>query len=520
MEKKRKAKRQLKGSDPVAAAVGADDGRDGHGDGGEAGPSGRSVDDFDAVEASAYIDSIIDMVPPKLYFGDDDGDESQLNAYQRFSKKKTESQAQKLARRQAAKDVKRKKLNPELAKTTLTILHDKLVQSRRAQTPGDQAEPDEHKQQESLPLQVPVANGNPPLTKKQKKAAAAEAKARAAAEAQRAREDNATRLTDEQKEKFLQQVRVVFEMDREKAQRLARQAQEQEELGQAAQMDAAEKDDPLHDDSGVQTTGKPLANGKVGGNKKQRREERLAQKRQERKQKRKPAAGADDNAPAENGTHPLTESNPNQPKKRRLANAADASTARSNGAVGAKPTVVEEPTPKSAGATPRVAARQQVVKRKGQSQDSEHIQFSRIHLPGERKSLLKGAVLKTKKAKPSKQKLLAQAEELQAVMKNDADEAGAQHAWSAAIDRAAGHKVLDDPKLLKRSVKKEQKQKDKARKSWAERQNLVKQAMSEKQAKRKQHINSRVEAKKESRMKKREKKLVNPGRQSAKASVA
>ena len=46
---------------------------------------------------------------------------------------------------------------------------------------------------------------------------------------------------------------------------------------------------------------------------------------------------------------------------------------------------------------------------------------------------------------------------------------GGAEAWQAALLRARGERVLDDPKLLKRSMKKETKRKEKATKKWQDR---------------------------------------------------
>ena len=41
-----------------------------------------------------------------------------------------------------------------------------------------------------------------------------------------------------------------------------------------------------------------------------------------------------------------------------------------------------------------------------------------------------------------------------------------RHAWSAAMKRASGEKVLDDPKLLKKTLKREEKRKQKSTDKW------------------------------------------------------
>lgn len=48
-------------------------------------------------------------------------------------------------------------------------------------------------------------------------------------------------------------------------------------------------------------------------------------------------------------------------------------------------------------------------------------------------------------------------------------EAIAAEAWRAALSRAAGEKVLDDPKLLRRSIKREAADKARSAKKWQER---------------------------------------------------
>jgi hypothetical protein len=45
----------------------------------------------------------------------------------------------------------------------------------------------------------------------------------------------------------------------------------------------------------------------------------------------------------------------------------------------------------------------------------------------------------------------------------------AAEAWRAALARASGERVLDDPKLLRRSLKREAQDKARKAKRWAER---------------------------------------------------
>ena len=56
-------------------------------------------------------------------------------------------------------------------------------------------------------------------------------------------------------------------------------------------------------------------------------------------------------------------------------------------------------------------------------------------------------------------------------------------AWASALSRARGDKVLDDPKLLRRSVKRDAKSKERSARKWAERGNAAAEARAAKQEK-------------------------------------
>ena len=83
--------------------------------------------------------------------------------------------------------------------------------------------------------------------------------------------------------------------------------------------------------------------------------------------------------------------------------------------------------------------------------------------------------------------------------------------WSAALARAGGEKVLDDPKLLSKSVRNEQKRKKKSAEKWEKREAFQKEQMADRQKKRKDNLKSRVKAKIERKIDKREKKRNRPG---------
>lgn len=63
-----------------------------------------------------------------------------------------------------------------------------------------------------------------------------------------------------------------------------------------------------------------------------------------------------------------------------------------------------------------------------------------------------------------------------------------RHQWAAAMKRAAGEKVLDDPKLLKRSLKREAKRKEKSAATWAQKEKEQKEARDVKQNKRQTNL--------------------------------
>ena len=113
------------------------------------------------------------------------------------------------------------------------------------------------------------------------------------------------------------------------------------------------------------------------------------------------------------------------------------------------------------------------------------------------------------KKKLSKQELLEKVEKDQ--QKSLSKEEEKKKAWKAALARAHGEKVLDDPRLLKKSIKKEAKLKDKKTKAWNERMEMVKEKQSQRQQKRKDNLQSRIDAKKNAKKERRERKLLRAG---------
>ncbi|KAK3034110.1 hypothetical protein RJ639_034462 [Escallonia herrerae] len=86
-----------------------------------------------------------------------------------------------------------------------------------------------------------------------------------------------------------------------------------------------------------------------------------------------------------------------------------------------------------------------------------------------------------------------------------------KESWKAAVSRAAGVKVHDDPRILKESIKKERKRHEKNASKWKERVESREKVKVEKQQKRAGNIADRAEQKKVRKIAKREKKLMRPG---------
>lgn len=119
-----------------------------------------------------------------------------------------------------------------------------------------------------------------------------------------------------------------------------------------------------------------------------------------------------------------------------------------------------------------------------------------------------------KKRKVSKQKELERAKKFEELKKTDPEKGEAvakRQAWKAALDRASGAKVHDDPKLLQKSINKEKKKQKKSAEKWKDRIQTRDQLKAEKQQKRSEHIAERIHEKKMRKIAKREKKLMRPG---------
>ena len=88
----------------------------------------------------------------------------------------------------------------------------------------------------------------------------------------------------------------------------------------------------------------------------------------------------------------------------------------------------------------------------------------------------------------------------------------AKQSWQAALARASGEKVLDDPKLLKKSIKRAAQAKQQRRAAWQQRVEAQEQKQEDRQAKRRDNLQQRADDKVAKRIERREKKLLQrPG---------
>mmetsp|Transcript_31557 Transcript_31557/g.80879 ORF Transcript_31557/g.80879 Transcript_31557/m.80879 type:complete len:364 (+) Transcript_31557:65-1156(+) len=148
----------------------------------------------------------------------------------------------------------------------------------------------------------------------------------------------------------------------------------------------------------------------------------------------------------------------------------------------------------------------------GKPQPEADLTFGKVQLPESGR----GQNVRKRGKKPSTGELLAQAtakKEKAAAMAGTSEgkELAASEAWKSALARAQGERVLDDPKLLRRSLKKETKQKAKSRDAWQERTRKETEKKDATQKKRKDNLKRRADAKIQKKKDKRDKKLLRPG---------
>ena len=100
-------------------------------------------------------------------------------------------------------------------------------------------------------------------------------------------------------------------------------------------------------------------------------------------------------------------------------------------------------------------------------------------------------------------KLLARAEgrqkrmeELQKKDETVAAEKMEKQTWNRALQKAEGVKLVDDPKLLKKTIKRKEQMKKHSQKKWDERVGMQKKRQAERQEKRQKNLRERIQGKK------------------------
>jgi len=104
-----------------------------------------------------------------------------------------------------------------------------------------------------------------------------------------------------------------------------------------------------------------------------------------------------------------------------------------------------------------------------------------------------------KNPKQALQKVLARTERIQQIATTDAAKAAQMQrsdAWSKAIQKAQGLTIKDDPRLLKKSIQRLEKAKDRRAEGWKERKQATEDGQAMRQKKRTENIEARKEAKK------------------------
>lgn len=145
-------------------------------------------------------------------------------------------------------------------------------------------------------------------------------------------------------------------------------------------------------------------------------------------------------------------------------------------------------------------------RKKDAAEASKDLMFGHVKLDNEERQ-------GKKKRKMSRNQELEKAKKLEAAKKDPekGETIAKKQSWKAAMERAAGKKVHDDPKLLGKAIKKEKKRHQKNAEKWKERIDTREQMKAEKQQKRSENIAERIHQKKMRKIAKREKKLMRPG---------
>ena len=118
------------------------------------------------------------------------------------------------------------------------------------------------------------------------------------------------------------------------------------------------------------------------------------------------------------------------------------------------------------------------------------------------------------KRKPSLKKLLNDAERkrdkihtlMNSGQREEALKIKKDSKWRSAMDKAAGVKIKDNPQLIKRSIKKMKKRKERSSKKWNDRKEATEKRIDFKQKKRTMNIKKRIDGKKDRKIKRLKKK--------------
>lgn len=105
--------------------------------------------------------------------------------------------------------------------------------------------------------------------------------------------------------------------------------------------------------------------------------------------------------------------------------------------------------------------------------------------------------------KGSLKRKLKQAERKQAKLQKLDPEKAKQVHWKSAMDKAQGLKIKDDPKLIKKAIKRKESEKRRHKKKWAERTDKLEQSKKIREKKKKERIDQAKSKKKGGKGKKK-----------------
>ncbi|KAG8315604.1 surfeit locus protein [Homalodisca vitripennis] len=132
--------------------------------------------------------------------------------------------------------------------------------------------------------------------------------------------------------------------------------------------------------------------------------------------------------------------------------------------------------------------------------------FSKVFLPENKHKPKKKCVKDPKKIL---QKIKEDSKKISELEKGDKVKAASlkeKQKWAAALKRASGEKVKDDPELLRKTINKEKNKKMQSQKKWQARMDRVQKEKDERQKKRSENIQARKNEKKKRKFKKAVKK--------------